>query len=134
LPALPLQIALGLFVVATATATLKGFQLEKAPGRAATVAAGAGSGLMNGAFGMGGPPVVLFYFSTPTGAATDRASVIAFLFLTDVLGLIVLSRRGLVTAQSFLQFAVWLPALLIGVAIGARCFRHVDPDDFAGSC
>lgn len=109
---------------------LKGFHLQKTPGRGATVMTGAASRLLNGAFGMGGPPVVLFYFSTSSGAASGRASVIAFFFLTYALGLIALSRHGLVTSQSVVQFAVWLPALLIGVAIGTRWFKGFDADRF----
>src|SRR5215472_2376509 len=97
---------------------LNGFGLDKTPGAAATVATGAGSGILNGAFGMGGPPVVLFYFSTPAAAAVGRASVIAFFLSTDNLGLGELARNGLVTMQSLAQFIAWLPALLIGVAVG----------------
>jgi uncharacterized membrane protein YfcA len=129
-PAPPLQLALGVFVIATAVLMLKGFHLKKTPGPAAIVAAGAGSGLLNGAFGMGGPPVVLFYFSTRAAAEVGRASVIAFFLTTDILGSLELARNGLVTGQSFIQAAVWLPALLLGVAVGAHGFRHMDPDKF----
>ena len=48
------------------------------PGRAATVATGALSGLLNGAFGIGGPPVILFFFASPAWVAVGRASVIAY--------------------------------------------------------
>jgi uncharacterized membrane protein YfcA len=129
-PAPPMQIALGLFVIVTGIMMLNGFGLDKTPGAAATVATGAGSGILNGAFGMGGPPVVLFYFSTPAAAAVGRASVIAFFLSTDSLGLGELARNGLVTMQSLAQFIAWLPALLIGVALGARGFKHVDQATF----
>ena len=33
---------------------------------------------------------------------------------------------GLVTQQSFVQFVFWLPALLIGVAVGAKGFHRID--------
>src|SRR5262249_18309035 len=73
-PEAPLQIALGLFVIVTGTMMLRGFRLERTPGAAATTVTGAASGLLNGAFGIGGPPVVLFYFSTPAAVAVGRAS------------------------------------------------------------
>ena len=129
-PAPPMQIALGLFVIVTGIMMLNGFGLDNTPGAAATVATGAGSGILNGAFGMGGPPVVLFYFSTPAAAAVGRASVIAFFLSTDSLGLGELARNGLVTMQSLVQFIAWLPALLIGVAVGARGFKHMDQAKF----
>jgi uncharacterized membrane protein YfcA len=130
IPAPPMQLALGIFVVATAILMLRGFRMEKTPGAAATTATGAASGLLNGAFGTGGPPVVLFYFSTPAAAAVGRASVIAFFLSTDTLGLAELARRGLVTQQSFIQFVAWLPALLIGVWVGTKGFKHMDQAQF----
>jgi uncharacterized membrane protein YfcA len=129
-PAPPMQLALGLFVIVTAVMMLRGFRLEQTPGKLATTATGAASGILNGAFGTGGPPVVLFYFSTPAAAAVGRASVIAFFLSTDTLGLAELARNGLVTTQSFVQFFAWLPALLIGVYAGAKGFKHMDPAKF----
>jgi uncharacterized membrane protein YfcA len=128
-PAPPMQIALGLVVIITGVVLLNGFQLRKTPGAVATVATGAGSGILNGAFGMGGPPVVLLYFSTPA-AAIGRASVIAFILSTDTLGFGELARNGLVTMQSFAQFIVWLPALLIGITVGAKGFKYMDQAKF----
>jgi hypothetical protein len=85
---------------------------------------------LNGAFGIGGPPVVLFYFSTPAAVAVGRASIIAFFLSTDTLGLIGQAASGIITLQSFVQFVAWLPALLIGVAVGAKGFKHMDPAKF----
>jgi uncharacterized membrane protein YfcA len=129
-PAPPMQLALGIFVIVTGIMMLRGFRLEKTPGAVATTATGAASGVLNGAFGIGGPPVVLFYFSTPAAAAVGRASVIAFFLSTDTLGLAELARKGLVTQQSFIQFVFWLPALLIGVFVGTKGFKHMDQAQF----
>jgi uncharacterized membrane protein YfcA len=129
-PAPPMQIALGIFVIIIGTVMLNGFRFEKMPSARAVIATGASSGILNGAFGMGGPPVVLFYFSTPAAAAVGRASMIAFILATDSLGLGEVARNGLVTMQSFAQFIVWLPALLIGIAVGANGFKHMDEAKF----
>jgi uncharacterized membrane protein YfcA len=125
-PEPPMQLAMSVFVLGTAILMLRGFRLERAPSASATTATGAASGIFNGAFGIGGPPVVLFYFSTPAAAAVSRASVIAFFLSTDVLGLAGHYYEGLITAQSFAQFLAWLPALLVGVWAGAHGFRRVD--------
>jgi uncharacterized protein len=128
--AAPMNLALGTFVIVTSMIMLSGFRLRKVPGPAAIVATGAGSGLLNGAFGAGGPPVVLFYFATPAGAAVGRASVVAFFLMTDALGLIGLGWNGLITRQSFAQFIAWLPALLLGIFVGGLGFRQVDQAKF----
>ena len=39
------------------------------PGPAATAAVGGVSGVLNGAFAMGGPPAILLYFSSPAAVA-----------------------------------------------------------------
>jgi uncharacterized protein len=125
-PEPPMQLAMSIFVFVTAVMMLRGFRLEKTPSAAATTITGAASGIFNGAFGIGGPPVVLFYFSTPAAAAVSRASVIAFFLSTDVLGLGGHYYEGLITEQSFAQFLAWLPALLIGIWVGAHFFRRVN--------
>jgi uncharacterized protein len=129
-PQAPAQIALGLFVITTAILMLRGFQLAKTPGSRATTATGIASGVLNGAFGTGGPPVVLFYFSTPGAAAIGRASVIAFFLFTDALGIAYFAWQGIVNTHTFIQFALWMPGLLVGLWLGAHGFRHMNPEAF----
>jgi hypothetical protein len=129
-PQAPAQIVLGMFVIGTAILMLRGFHLERTPGTAASTATGAASGLLNGAFGIGGPPVILFYFSTPGAAAIGRASIIFFFLFTDLLGVGYFATQGIVTTQSFVQSLAWLPALLVGVWIGAHGFRRMNHEAF----
>ncbi|HVI92122.1 MAG TPA: sulfite exporter TauE/SafE family protein [Dongiaceae bacterium] len=129
-PAAPMTLAMSAFVIVTAAAMLRGFHLEKTPGPAATTATGAFSGVLNGAFGIGGPPVILFFFSTPGAAAIGRASVIAYFIGTDSMGLAWDAYHQLITRQTFLQAALWLIPLLLGVSLGAKSFRHVSEATF----
>jgi uncharacterized protein len=129
-PEAPAQIVLGVFVIATAILMLRGFRLQETPGPAASTGTGAASGLLNGAFGIGGPPVVLFYFSTPGAAAIGRASIIFFFLFTDLLGFAYFAYQGIVTGRSFVQFLAWMPALLIGIWIGAHGFRRMNQETF----
>lgn len=129
-PQAPAQIVLGIFVIGTAILMLRGFRLERTPGPAASTGTGAASGLLNGAFGIGGPPVVLFYFSTPGAAAIGRASVIFFFLFTDLLGIAYFASQGIVTQHSFVQFLVWMPTLLLGIWIGAHGFRRMNQEAF----
>src|SRR5438477_1976501 len=52
IPAPPMQIAMALFVIASAMLLWRGFALKKTPGMAGSVGVGAASGLLNGAFGI----------------------------------------------------------------------------------
>ena len=125
-PAEPMQIALSIFVLIATALLAKGFALKSMPGPIASTAAGAASGLANGAFGIGGPPVILFYFASPAGNLAGRASMIMFFIFTDVIGLANQSLHGLITMQAATRALFYLPALLLGVWIGARSFKSVD--------
>jgi hypothetical protein len=129
-PAPPMKIALAIFVLATTALLVAGFALKAMPGRLASTAVGGASGLFNGAFGIGGPPVILFYFSSPAGHAVSRASVIAYFLAIDVIGLAFLAREGLVTWHAAWRAMIFLPALVAGVWLGARSFKSADPARF----
>jgi hypothetical protein len=129
-PAAPMKLALAVFVLIAAALLLRGFALKKTPGPVATFGTGMVSGVLNGAFGIGGPPVILFYFSTPAAVSVSRASVIAYFLGTDVTGLGFLGLEGLVTWDSLVRFGLYLPALLVGVWVGHRSFRGADPIAF----
>lgn len=130
MPAPPMQLALSACVLAAAILLAQGYALEATPGTTATFGTGAVSGVLNGSFGIGGPPVILFYFSSPAAVAVSRASVIAYFLGTDITGLGFLGLEGLVTWQSLLRFALFLPALVLGVAVGHRSFKGADPTAF----
>lgn len=126
----PMQLALSIFVLIATLLMWRGFALKTMPGPIASTAAGAASGLANGAFGIGGPPVILFYFASPAGNVAGRASLVAFFLATDVIGLANQSVHGLITWNSGVRALMYLPALLAGVWVGARSFKGTDPSTF----
>jgi uncharacterized protein len=128
--AAPMQLALAIFVLIATALLWSGFALKSIPGKTGATLAGAVSGLGNGAFGIGGPPVILFYFSSPAGALAGRASLTAYFLMTDIIGLANLSAHGLVTQNAALRALLYLPALLAGVWIGARSFKGTNPETF----
>lgn len=129
-PQAPMTLALAAFVLVATLLLWRGFALKSMPNGPATLAVGAATGIANGAFGIGGPPVILFYFASPAGHAAGRASLIAFFIMTDVTGLVFLAREGLVTRESGLLALAFLPALAAGVWLGARIFKSADPARF----
>lgn len=129
-PQAQMTLALACFVLVATVLLWRGFALKSMPSAPATLAVGTATGLANGAFGMGGPPVVLFYFASPAGNAAGRASLIAYFLFTDVVGLVFLAREGLVTQHAGLLALVFLPALVLGVWLGSRSFKTADPVRF----
>jgi uncharacterized membrane protein YfcA len=129
-PSSPMQVGLAIFVLVATWLLWRGFALKSMPTRAAAAGVGAAAGIANGAFGIGGPPVILFYFASPAGNLAGRASLIAYFFITDIVGLAFLSRQDLVTGAALFRAAIFLPALLAGVWLGARSFKSADPAVF----
>jgi len=129
-PAPPMQVALAVFVLTATLLLWKGFALKTMPGTLASGVVGTASGLFNGAFGIGGPPVILFYFASPAGHVAGRASLIAYFMMTDLTGLAFLAREDLITWNSLYLALLFLPTLVLGVWIGARSFKSADPQVF----
>jgi uncharacterized membrane protein YfcA len=130
IPAAPMKIALAIVVLVAVALLSRGYARQTMPNRAETVATGAVSGLLNGALGIGGPPVIIFFFSSPAGATMSRASLIAYFIGTDTLGLGFLATEGLITRDAITALLVMTPALLIGQWVGSRSFARSDPEAF----
>jgi uncharacterized membrane protein YfcA len=129
-PAGTMKLAIALFVLAAAVAMLAGMQLKKKAGGAGTAAVGVASGVANGAVAMGGVPVVLFLAADGDSPARIRASLVAYFFLLDLMGLAFLAREGLVGPGTLEDAVCALPILVIGLWLGARQFLGATPESF----
>jgi uncharacterized protein len=129
-PAAPMQIGLAVFVIVATALLWKGYAMKRMPTRFESALTGAVSGFCNGAFGIGGPPVILLYFASPAGNLVGRASLIAFIMATDVIALGFQAREGLVGHATFIRALTFLPPLIAGVWLGARSFKTADPAAF----
>ena len=130
LPAAPIRMALAVVVLAAAILILRGFALAKEPGRPATAGVGLMAGVLNGSMGVVGPPVILFYFSSPIGVVAGRASIIAYFIGTDSVGTLMFAVQGLIDESVWWRTAVFVPILIAGVAAGNRGFVRTDPETF----
>jgi uncharacterized protein len=129
-PAAPLTLVLAGVVLLLCILLARGFVLESMPGASATTATGIVSGLLNGSVGIGGPPVVMFYFGSPAAVATGRASMIAYFLFTDLLALYWQWRDGLLD-RSIFERSLWYALPLIGgVWLGNRWYGAGDPARF----
>ena len=130
LPPAPVRVAIALVVLGATVLLSRGFLLKSIPGPWPASATGTVSGLLNGWTGIGGPPVILFYFSSPAPVEVSRASLIAFLFVLDVIALGFAGTQDLITADVFLLAAILVGPVLIGIWLGKRHFIKTPPATF----
>ncbi len=130
LPASPLRVAISLIVLGATALMWRGFALKSIPGLGPTVATGLVSGLLNGATGIGGPPVIVFYISSPAAVAVSRASLIAFILAVELFATSVATAHGLVTRDVLVLFGVLVLPMLGGIVTGHRGFIRSDPERF----
>ncbi len=125
-----MRAAVSILVITMIPFLWKGFSFKKMPGKKTTFCTGAISGLINGATAIGGPPIVLFYFSSPKGINISRASLIGFFLFTDIIAFGIAGLNGLVTGKIFYMVCTFLVPLVIGLYIGSRSFIKTEPELF----
>lgn len=130
IPGRPMRIAIAIFVIILVGLLYKGFSLRKMPGKKMTLLSGFTSGLINGGASIGGPLIVLFYFSSPAGIATSRASLIVFFLGTDLLASFLCIAQGLITLKTLLFMGILLIPMIIGINVGNRRFSFANPESF----
>lgn len=80
------------------------------------------AGLLHGAAGLPGPPVILLYMARPLPVQVIRASILLFLLLSDMLMAGIFTLRGLISAQALLLGICLVLPYLAALMIGARIF------------
>lgn len=83
------------------------------------------AGLLKGATGMSGPPVILYLLSGPEAAKRHRANLILFFGLIAIVSVLVPLVAGLFDLRALARTAVLLPVMMLCVPLGARLFGVV---------
>ncbi len=89
------------------------------------------SGILRGATGMGGPPVVLYEHWRGAPMAGIRRRLIAFFALTGVSGAALAAGGGVFTTEIVLHSMAGLPAIAIAVVGGRLIARRISPRWFS---
>jgi len=121
-PTAPMRAAIAVLVMFFTVLMLKDFTLKAMPGKGMTAGTGLVSGLFNGGAAIGGPPVILFYLSSPAGVGVSRASIIAYFMGTDSLAFGLGIFHGLVTFQTITLIGILIAPLFMGIYLGNRIF------------
>jgi uncharacterized protein len=92
------------------------------PGLGLGAITGLVSGLLNGAFAIPGPPVIIYTMATESGAVRSRALLMTFFLFSAMLALATYAVAGFVTPASPALFALAFPAMWVGDKLGHYLF------------
>lgn len=120
-----LRIVMSLFVLLAVAVLAMGWRYTGKPGLPTTLAVGGASGIMSGAIGIGGPPVVVFWLAGQANAALARANTIAFFGVGSIGTQSMYWLNGLLTPTVFVLAALLIPIYGIALYAGARAFSLV---------
>ncbi len=123
-----MRIGIAVTVIVLAIILLRGYQMKRNPGAVGSFTIGSVSGILNGSAAIGGPPVILFFFSSPAQASVSRASLIAFFLITDIVGAGSAAAMGLVDSTTVISALCLVIPLGVGVSTGSRLFRRLPSD------
>jgi uncharacterized membrane protein YfcA len=129
-PADVARVGIAIVIALAAILLLRSTVKRPAPSDAATVGVGGIAGLLNGAFGISGPPVALFFLGTERGAHVSRASMMACFLALDLVAVASFGVGGLIDHDVLVTVLFCLPALAIGSWIGHRLFHGSDTSKF----
>jgi uncharacterized membrane protein YfcA len=118
---------IGGFVLVFGLLLLSGWRYHGSRPLGLNVAVGSLAGLLKGATGMSGPPVILYLLAGPEEAKRHRANLILFFATIAVISVIPPALAGLYGWSSMVKVALLLPVMLLAVPVGARLF-HVIPE------
>ncbi len=125
-----LKMAVAVIIFVLALLLRRGFVPRWKRNHAGTVAAGTASGLLNGAAAIGGPPAILFFFSSLSEAAVSRASLIAYFLVTDSMAAGACLAAGMLASDHARQALTMALPMVAGLLVGKRAFQHASENRF----
>src|SRR3546814_12102088 len=84
-------------------------------------------GLLSGAAGIPGPPLILLYLSSPLPVGMLRATAVAVFLAIDAAALVTMAAYGPVTVELLLRCLLLVPLVEIAQRLGHRLSGMADP-------
>jgi hypothetical protein len=122
-----LRRAIGAFVLVFGLLLNSGWRYHGTRPLPLNLAVGGLAGLLKGATGISGPPVILYLLAGPEAARQHRANLILFFACISIVSVIPPALGGLMGLAVLAKLTLTLPVLLLFVPVGARLF-HVVPE------
>lgn len=121
--------AIGTLVIVLVLLLLSGWRYRGPQALPQDLVIGTAAGLISGATGMGGPPIVLYFLSGATATAVVRAAFIVSFFFITIVTFASLLAAGLVAFPDVLRFGILLPAYVLGTWLGSALFQRTKDHD-----
>lgn len=118
------RLGIGLLVITACIALGLYRPREREPGALLGSFTGLLSGLMNGAFAIPGPPVIIYAMATQPDGRRSRALLMTFFLFSSLLALFSYGIAGFITPVSPWLFLLAFPAMYIGDKLGYALFRR----------
>ncbi len=123
-----MRIFISLVILLLCVFLLKQNRPVRSSGLVMVTGVGMVSGFLTGVAAIGGPPVILFYFSSDRAVSVSRATMIAFFLMVDITALCSSAWYGLVSGQTLKLFAVLFVPMMVGIAIGNTLFGKMSSE------
>jgi uncharacterized membrane protein YfcA len=120
-----IRLAIGVIVVFSALLLLRDVRLPGAGSRWGPVVAGSTSGALSTSTGLAGPPIVLLLAARNLPKHAFRGTSALYFLAMSLVGIAVLSLRGLVDGGDLRLAAVLIPAAIVGKAIGTATLKKI---------
>lgn len=118
-----LRIGISIFVLLAVGALASGWRYRGTPSMAVTVLVGLFAGVLGGAIGMSGPPVVLFWLGGQSDAGQARTNTLAFFGVSALATMTMYVVNGLLTWRVIGLAVIVMPVYGLGLFLGSRAFR-----------
>lgn len=113
-----IRVVMGVVVGVTSVGMLLGIQRTASNERLASIPVGAASGLLGGATGLSGPPVVLFFANQGVDPKEFRANLVFYFQVLNLIALPSFAIGGILTRDVLMLSLGLLPGALAGVGVG----------------
>lgn len=130
LPASALNRLIGLMLLVAVALEWRGLYPEKLVGRRWGLGAGVLAGVIGGAVGTPGPPVILYATTQGWSPRTIKANLQAFFVVNQAVILAGYWWAGLLTREVWRFAALFAVPAIVGVAAGVALFNRTDPVRF----
>lgn len=129
-PAEYLAISLGLLMMVFTAYQLFARPTPRELGRLITSVAGFTSGILAGSIGAGGPPVIIYSTLQPWSKDEAKSTMACFFLISGGLVCVTHAFTGLVTQQVLHHLVISFPALIVGIGIGTKLYKHISDNSF----
>jgi uncharacterized membrane protein YfcA len=126
-----LKILVGVTVIAASLLVYRVREVRSMrAGVAPAVAVGAVSGVLRASTSMGGPPAVLYLLGAERNLEVFRGTLLAFFFPMSLITIVGLAAVGRITPDVVRTSAIALPAMVVGLVVGAWLRYRVREEAF----